>query len=48
MAELRAAYSVMMHSMVGNSDDVAPDDIPEMLGLFGGLSPEAVEKLRAE
>ncbi|WP_328463484.1 hypothetical protein OHA21_38055 [Actinoplanes sp. NBC_00393] len=44
----RAAYAVMLHCMVGNSDDVTPDDIPELLGLIGGLSPEAVEQLRAE
>jgi hypothetical protein len=45
---MRSAFSVMMHSIVGNSDDVAPDDIPEMLGLFGDLSPQAVDQLRAE
>lgn len=44
----RAAYAVLLHSMAGNSEDVTPDDIPEMLGLFGELSPEAVEELRAE
>jgi hypothetical protein len=47
-ARMRAAYSVMMHSIVGDSDDVAPDDIAEMLGLFGGLSPEVVDQLGVE